>query len=64
MSKQQFVKNTLDAMNDKGFPTEYLESLYDNIGRRALRIPPNPGHSPVQRRDSIGATNSIPDIAK
>ena len=55
MTCTEFVANNKGVNAGQDFPTDFLEELYRNIERRAIRIPAAHPH------DSLPATNSLPE---
>ena len=59
MTKEEFVRNTAGTNERTDFPRDFLEMLYSNIERRALRIPP--AH---QQADGVSRSSSLPEAAR
>lgn len=57
MTCAQFLKNNKGINDGQDFPKEFLEELYRNIERRAIRIPPAHQADGLQR-------NSLPELIR
>lgn len=55
MTCTQFLKSTRGINGGQDFPKDFLEELYRNIERRAIRIPP------AQQAESFLQRTSLPE---
>ena len=55
MTCEEFVRNNKGVNDGQDFPTDFLEDLFRNIERRAIRIPP------AHPADNLLHHNSLPE---